>query len=303
MKQFTRLVAVFIAVILCTAVITEVASAQQASSPTLPILRSPRISQGAKMTQMVGMSDVTIYYHRPGVKGRTIFGPKGSGALQPYGDVWRAGANEPTLISFSHDVTIAGKRLAAGMYRFVAVPGATEWTLILNSEVKNWGTVYEEKHDTLRFTVKPEAVPNVEWMSFFFTDLTPTTANVVLVWEKVRVSFKVEFNILPLLQASVGRWQELSNAARFAADNKMYVKEAMDWVDRSIALNKSFFNLRTKAELFALEGKFKEAVAAGEEGLKIIKAGDISKLPDFQRVQVDATEKMVAEWKGKAGTK
>ncbi|MGH2568355.1 MAG: hypothetical protein ACRDGA_08450, partial [Bacteroidota bacterium] len=94
-----------------------------------------------------------------------------------------------------------------------------------------------------------------------------------------------------------------SSAARFSVDNKMYLKEAMDWVDRSIALNKNFFNMRTKAELLALEGKVQEAIAVGEEGLNIIKATDMSRLPDFQRVQVTDTERMVAEWKSKAGSK
>lgn len=268
-------------------------------SPPLPQLRVPRASQGAKITQVVGLSEVTIFYHRPGVKGRTVFGPQGSGALLPYGQVWRAGANEPTLFTFSDDVMIAGKRLAAGMYRFVTIPGEKEWTLIFNSEVKNWGTVYEEKYDTLRFTVTPQAGTHEEWMSYNFTDLTPTSASVVLAWEKVRIPFKIEFNMLPKLQSSVGNAGILSAAARFAVDNKMYLKEAMEWVDRSLALNKNFFNLRAKAELLALDGKTKEAITVAEEGLKIIKATDMSKLPDFQRQQVTDTEKLVAEWKAK----
>jgi hypothetical protein len=91
----------------------------------------------------------------------------------------------------------------------------------------------------------------------------------------------------------------LNSAARFAVDNKLYLKEAMEWSDRSIALNKNFFNLRTKAELLALEGKTKEAIATAEEGLKIIKATDMSRLPDFQRQQVTDTENLVKEWKAK----
>lgn len=287
----------------------ELLQAQVPQSPPLPQIRVPRASQGAKVTQVIGLSEVTIFYHRPGVKGRTIWGPPGSGALQPYGQVWRAGANEPTLFTFSNDVMIypvngvPGKRLAAGTYRFVTIPGEKEWTVIFNSEVRNWGTVYEEKYDTLRFTVTPQSGPHEEWLSYSFTDLTPTSATVVLAWEKVRIPFKIEFNLLPLLQASVGNAGILSSAARFAVDNKVYLKEAMEWVDRSIALNKNFGNLRTKAELLALEGKFKEAIAAAEEGLKITKATDMSRLSDFQRQQIADTEKMVAEWKAKAGTK
>ncbi|MGH2568322.1 MAG: DUF2911 domain-containing protein, partial [Bacteroidota bacterium] len=198
--SYTSVVFRLFALIVLAAVSGETLFAQQGYSPTLPILRSPRPSQGAKITQVLGLSDVTIYYHRPGVKGRKIWGPRGSGALQPYGQIWRAGANEPTLFSFSHDVMIAGKRLGSGMYRLVTIPGEKEWTVIFNSEVKNWGTVYDEKYDTLRFTVAPQTGPHEEWLSFSFTDLTPTSTTVVLSWEKVRIPFKVEFNLLPLLQ-------------------------------------------------------------------------------------------------------
>lgn len=299
MKNLFSIITLFIA---ATLLITE-AFAQVPQSPPLPQLRVPRSSQGAKVTQMVGLSEVTIFYHRPGVKGRQIWGAKGSGALLPYGETWRAGANEPTLFTFSHDVTIAGKRLARGTYRFITVPGENDWEIIFNSEVKNWGTVYDAKYDSLRFTVKPQTGPHEEWLSYSFTDLTPTAATVLLAWEKVRIPFRIEFNLLPLLQSSVGTSGVLSSAARFALDNKLYLKEAADWIDRSIALNKSFFNLRTKAELLAMDGKIKEAINAAEEGLKIIKATDTSKLPEFQRAQIAATEKLVAEWKAVTGSK
>ncbi len=275
------------------------AFAQVVQAPKLPPLRTPRISQGQSLTQIIGLSEVNIYYHRPGVKGRKIWGPKGSDALLPYGDVWRAGANEPTLFTFSDEVTIAGKKLRPGTYRFVTIPGENEWTAVFNSEVKNWGTVYEEKYDTLRFTVKPEKGTHEEWMSFSFTDLTYTSATVVLAWESVRIPFKIEFNLLGALQGSVGSWQLLNNAARFALTNKLYTKEALDWANRSIAIDRNFFNLRTKAELLALDGKTAEAIAAAEEGLKIIKAGDASKLSAPQRQQITDVEKLVADWKKK----
>jgi hypothetical protein len=277
---------------------TDVA-AQIFEAPPLPDLRVPRISQGAKVTQVIGLSDVTVYYHRPGVKGRTIWGSKGSGALLEYGEVWRAGANEPTLFTFSNDVTIAGKRLRAGTYRFLVIPNEKEWTLIFNSEVKNWGTVYEPEHDTLRFNVTPLTGPHEEWMSFSFTDLTPVSATVVLAWEKMRAPFKIEFNLLPLLQSSTGSSGVLHSAARFALDNNMYLKEAGDWVDRSIAMDRNFFNLRTKAELVYLDGKKKEAIGLGEEAMKLIQARDIKSLPGFQQQQVADFEKKLAEWKKK----
>lgn len=276
---------------------TTILCAQSPEAPGLQNLRVPRISQGATVEQMIGLSKVSILYHRPGVKGRTIFGPKGSGALQPYGEIWRAGANEPTLFTFSDGVTIGGKQLRAGTYRFLAIPGASEWTLIFNSEVRNWGTVYQAEYDTLKLAVKPLAGSHEEWMSFSFTDLTPTSATVVLAWDKVRIPFTVEFNLLPILQSSVGNSGVLHGAARYALDHGLYLKEAHEWVDRSLALDKNFFNLRTKAEFLAKEGKYQEAIATGDEALKIIRARDINSLPDFQQVMVRAFEKLHQQWK------
>lgn len=293
------LMSVCILAVLALLVVPSEAFAQIPQSPPLPNLRTPRLSQGAKITQVIGLSDVTIYYHRPGVKGRTIWGPKESNALLKYGEIWRAGANEPTLFTFSDDVTIAGKRLGAGTYRFVTIPNEKEWTVIFNAEVKNWGTVYDDKYDTLRFTVTPQAGPHEEWLSFSFTDLTPASATVVLAWEKVRIPFKIEFNTLAKLQASVGNWQVLNAAARFSLDNDMYLTEAMEWIDRSIALNKNANNLRTKAELLAKAGKTTEAIATGEESLKMFKAMDQSRMSQFQRDQIGVFEKLVGEWKAK----
>ena len=266
--------------------------AQVPQSPLFPQLRTPRLSQGAKITQVIGLSDVTIYYHRPGVKGREIWGK-----LLPYGTVWRVGANEPTLFTFSDPVTIGGKQMGAGTYRMVTIPGEKEWTVAFNSEVRNWGTVYDEKYDTLRFKVTPQWGAHEEWLSFSFTDLTPSSATVVLAWEKVRIPFKIEFNTLGRLQSSVGNWQVLNSAARFALDNNVYINEAVDWTDRALAMNKNANTLRTKAELLAKAGKKQEAIAAGEESLKMFKAMDQSRMSDFQKQAIVDFEKMVADWK------
>ena len=282
---------------MCIFAVTGVVYAQSPQAPSLPDLRVPRVRQGATVTQAIGLSEAEIYYHRPGVKGRVIWGTKGSGALLEYGEVWRAGANEPTLFTFSNDVTIAGKRLRAGTYRFLIAPNEKEWTVIFNSEVRNWGTVYEPEHDTLRFVVTPQRGTHEEWLSFSFTDLTPVSATVVVAWEKMRVPFKVEFNLLPLLQGSVGSSGLLHNAARFALDNNMFLKEAHGWVDRSLALDKNFFNLRTKAEFLHLEGNKNEAIRTGEESMKLIRARDIKSLPGFQQQQVTDFEKLLEQWK------
>jgi len=251
-------------------------------------VRVPRISQGAKVSQIIGLSEVSISYHRPGVKGREIWGN-----VLKYDEVWRAGANEPTLFTFSDDVTIEGKKLGAGTYRFVVIPSKTgNWSLIFNSETKNWGTVYEPNYDTLKIMVKPEEAPLEEWMSFSFTDLSPTSARVVLAWEKIRLSFKVGFNVLAKIQASVGTWQVLNGAARFALDNKMFLEEGLGWAERSIMTEKNERNLQTKAELLAQLGKVNDAIPIAEEAVKVAKAKD-------PKANTSGLEKMIADWKSK----
>jgi hypothetical protein len=251
-------------------------------------LRVPQISQGAKVSQTIGLSEVSISYHRPGVKGRVIWGN-----VVKYDEMWRAGADDPTLFTFSDEVTIDGKKLGPGTYRFVVFPSKTgDWTLVFNTETKKWGTVYEPQYDTLRIAVKPETGPNEEWMSFSFTDLTPTSARVVLAWEKIRLGFKVEFNTLAKLQASAGNWQILNAAARFTLDNKMYLEEGLSWADRSIALEKNSRNVGTKAEILAQTGKFKEAVTTAEEAIRIAREKD-------PKANTSYLEKLISDWKAK----
>ena len=259
--------------------------ARQMPAPQLPALRVPRVSQGARVTQVIGLSEVTIQYHRPGVKGRDIWH-----TIQPYDSIWRAGANEPTLMTFSDPVKVEGKQLAAGTYRFLTIPDKAEWTLIFNTEIKNWGTVYEPMYDTLKVKVKPEEGPHEEWMSFNFTDLTSNSAKVVLAWDNVRVGFKVEFNTLAKMQNSVGTWQLLNQSARYALGEKVYLNEAMGWIDRSIGMDRNATNLRTKAELLAAIGKSQDAIAVAEEAIKAGKERD----PKFDSKGI---EELIGNWK------
>ena len=148
---------------------------------------APQSSPFASVTQRIGANDVTISYHRPGVKGRKIWGE-----LVPSGQIWRAGANEATTISFTEDVTIEDQPLRAGTYSFFAVPGEKEWTLVFNREVKQWGAFeYKEAKDALRVKVVPRPGPFEEWLSYRFRDLTLNSAVAVLSWEKLEIPFVI----------------------------------------------------------------------------------------------------------------
>ena len=151
----------------------------------------PAPSPLGKVYQRVGVTDVEITYSRPNVKGRAIFAEDG---LTPLGKLWRTGANAATKISFSTDVKVNGTDVKAGEYAIFSIPGAEEWTLILNSEMEQRGTSkYDEAKDAARFTVKPSEFPFiVETFTIILHNVTDTSTDVGIYWEKTAVSFTVE---------------------------------------------------------------------------------------------------------------
>lgn len=146
-------------------------------------------SPPAVVSQKVGDLSVMIKYAQPAVKGRLVFGNKDQKALVPYGEVWRTGANEATTIEFSRDVTVQGKSLAKGTYSLFSIPGASEWTIIFNSEPKQWGAYkYNAVKDVLRVTAKVSEAPMTER----FTIAVSPRGQVSLTWDKSSVSFYVK---------------------------------------------------------------------------------------------------------------
>lgn len=168
-----------------------------------PVLaQKVRASQKAMVMQRIGSTDITIDFSRPGVKGRKIWGD-----LVPYGMAegnqyskgkpfpWRAGANENTTFETTSDLLVEGKKLPAGKYGLHMIPGKEEWVVIFSKVNDAWGSFsYDESQDALRVTVKPEAAPHKEWLTFGFTDLTANSATVYLWWEKLKVPFKVQLD-------------------------------------------------------------------------------------------------------------
>src|SRR5438270_2408635 len=151
------------------------------------LLDLPRASQRAVVTQRLGITNITVRYHRPMAKGRKVFG-----TLEPYGKVWRAGANENTIFDVSDPVMIEGKPLPKGVYGLHMIPGENEWTIIFSKNSTSWGSfTYSPDEDALRVTVKPAAADFHEALTYDFDDLQPNSAGVTLRWEKVAVPFKV----------------------------------------------------------------------------------------------------------------
>ena len=149
------------------------------------VLDLPRPSQRAQITQRIGITDITISYHRPLVNGRKVWD-----ALVPYGKVWRAGANENTTITFSDPVTIEGQALDRGTYGLHMIPAADEWTVIFSKNSTSWGAfTYDQAEDALRVNVKPQAAEMHDALTYDFDQMKADSAVVVLEWEKVAVPF------------------------------------------------------------------------------------------------------------------
>jgi hypothetical protein len=146
-------------------------------------------SPPAVVIQKVGNTEVMVKYAKPSVKGRLVFGTKEQKALVPYGEVWRTGANDATIIEFSNDVTIQGKPLAKGVYSLFSIPGTTEWMVIFNSDAKQWGAyTYKAEKDVLRVTGKVSEHAMTEQ---FNISVSPQ-GQISLDWDKSSVSIYVK---------------------------------------------------------------------------------------------------------------
>lgn len=235
----------------------------------------PRVSQKASLSQTIALTEITLNYSRPQVKGRKIFG-----GLEPYGKVWRTGANEVTTISFSTDVKINGFYLKAGKYALVSLPTEKDWTFIFNKDADQWGAFsYNDSLDALRILAKKEVIPNKEVLSFYFEELTQNSVKVVLEWETVRLSFTVEadpMTVVAAIQKSlVNRkptdWRSLYNAANYCFTSDVNHEEAQQWLNSSLEIRKDAGTYFLKAKLAKQVKSNKDAKAFAEVAKEIAK--------------------------------
>ncbi len=257
----------------------------------------PRVSPKATVSQTVGLTDVTITYCRPGVKGRVIWG-----GLVPYDQVWRTGANEATTITFSDDVTVDGTKLPAGTYGLFTVPGKDEWTVIFNKGAKQWGAYeYKADEDVLRIKAKPQPAQFQELMTFSFPTVSTESAEVALSWEKLTVPFTFKVNTVDKVLTSARKavaeakpddWRTPYRAAAFCLDNNVSLDQARDWLEKSIAVKETMYNLTGKARLLALEGKKADAISLAKKAIAVGKAAD-------PKADTSMTENLIKEWEQK----
>lgn len=290
MKTKTNMQALFTAAIvalLCWEVSAQTVTTPRAVVPT------------GEMTQTIGISTVNIKYSRPRV---TLRGNDRSGniwgTLIPWGFEattfvdgsnipWRAGANENTIITFSDDVKIEGKDLAAGTYGLhMAVFEDGKATVIFSNNSSSWGSFYyKEAEDALRVDVQSMDIAHTEVLTYDVIDMDNTSATVALKWEKKAIPFKVEYDVNSIVIANFKDelrsipgfgWQGLNQAANYCAQNNVELEQGLVWVDRSIANTKNFNNLSTKGQLLTAMGKTTEAQAILDESVAIANVGQLN---------------------------
>ena len=261
---------------------------------------TPQASPKSTVSQRVGLTDITIVYSRPGVKGRTVFG-----TVVPLGKRWRTGANATTSIKFSDDVLIEGKKVPAGEYGLYTIPNKTEWLVVLNKSLKQGADVdgFKDDQDVARFTIKPyKLTSKVETFTIDFADITPATANVAMEWELTGAKFKITADVDTKVMAQIDEKitkantpapGDLAAAAVYYFDNNKDLKQALAWMEKANAAEPTkFWNLNTEAKIRLKMKDYAGATKAAEASKKAALAATP---PNGEYVKMD--EALIAEAK------
>ena len=270
----------------------------------IPLTVSPSGgNKKASVSERIGISDVTIHYDRPGVKGRE---GKIWGQLIPVGFTdpgfgssksapWRAGANENTTFEFSSDVKIEGQSLPAGKYGFFIAYDPSECTLIFSKNSTSWGHFYyNDKEDALRVKVKPQALEkSMEWLKYEFMNQTENSSVVSLQWEKLAIPFKIEVDYIKEQIESFRKelrtdrgfiWEGWDQAAQWCAQHNTNLEEALLWTDSatgpSFGGDRSFLAWSTKAQVLQKMGRGPEAAAVMQKALPF---GNMNEVHQYAR--------------------
>ncbi len=269
-----------LALLLSSAAVLGSVSAQTAQPPKVDF---PAASPSSTLKQRIGLTDIEVNYSRPSVKGREIFG-----ALEPYGKVWRTGANSATKISFSTPVKLNGTEIPAGHYELFSIPGEHEWTVIVHKDVSEWGAyTYDPKDDVARVIAQPVTLSDaVESFTIDVNDLRDESATLNLAWAKTRVPVKIEVNVadkvVPQIEAAMASdsaKKPYFQSAMFYFEHGLDLKKASEWMDKAIAEQpEAFWAMYHKARMLAKQGDTQGAIATAKKSIEVAtKAGGAAK--------------------------
>lgn len=250
-------------------------------------IQMPQASPSARITQKVGLTDVTVDFSRPSTKGRKIFGE-----LVPFGQVWRTGANGATILNFSTEVSISGTKVPAGSYALYSIPGKSSWTMILSKNTKLWGAIgYEAKDDLLRFEASPAKTSRMyDSFEISFNKLTDNSADLSIKWEQTRVDFTILTDVDPIVMADIKKQvidaQSSNPALLYQAANYYFtsnkdVNQAYVWIKQSTDSDPKYWTLHLRAKIELSLGKKTEAL---ESATKSKNLAIENKNPDYVRL-------------------
>ncbi|WMI70107.1 DUF2911 domain-containing protein [Mangrovimonas sp. YM274] len=257
---------------------------------------TPQASPASKLEQKVGLTDFSIQYSRPGVKGRTVFGD-----LVPYDKLWRTGANKNSIITFSDDVTFGTQTVKAGSYAIFTKPGKSLWEVYLYSDTENWGTPQKWDESKVVAIIKAKAYPmtfNVESFTFDINNITNSSAALEIFWEKTYVTIPFEVPTDTKVLASINEALAGSPKAEdyFAASSYYYqegkdIKQAKEWIDKAMAMNNdpAFWQLRQQSLIYARAGDKDGAIDLAKKSMAAAKAAGND---DYVKMNMDSLK----EW-------
>lgn len=258
-------------------------------------IETPQPSPFAKMEQKVGLTDVTLEYSRPGMRGRTIFGD-----LVPYGKLWRTGANKNTIITFSDNVMVDGQELKAGSYAIFATPNKESWDVVFYSDTENWGTPakWDDAKVAAKTTIKTMKMPmNVETFTITLDNLTNSSAELGFIWENTMANLKFEVPTDKTVSASIDKVMAGPSANDFYAAAVYNLTEGKDlnkakeWMDKAMSMvdKPAFWQLRQQSLLYAKMGDTKNAIKVAKQSLEASKE---AKNADYIKMNMDSLK----EW-------
>lgn len=236
-------------------------------------LKTPAASPTQTIKQDFGISSIELVYSRPGMKGRKIFGD-----LVPFGKVWRTGANAATRIKFADDVLIGGKPLKAGEYAVYTIPNQSDWEVIINKGVTNWGTEYKQSEDVLRMTVKSKKTDQaVETFTMQFANVKPASTELELMWDKTLVTIPISTDIDGKVMTQINNLMTKDTrpyfqAAQYYMENGKDMKQALAWFDKAVELQPNAYWIHyQRANALAKVGRKQDAKVAAQRSMDLAK--------------------------------
>ncbi|MBP4137174.1 DUF2911 domain-containing protein [Flavobacterium geliluteum] len=258
-------------------------------------IKTPQASPKAIVKQTVGLTDVEVVYSRPGSRGRAVFGN-----LVPFGKLWRTGANENTIISFSDDVVIDGKTLKKGKYSLYTIPKIESWEIIFYTATDNWGLPenWNEANVALKTTVKEDALPTpVETFTIGINGLDPNFAYLEMAWENSHVALKFEVPTAKIATSSIQKtlggpsWSDYFAASQYLFQTNGSITEARTYIDKALELSteKPFYVTRLKSLIQAKQGDKAGAIETAKVSLA---AAEAANNQDYVKMNKDS----ITEW-------